>query len=140
MKNKTITYILLSVALMFVFGSLSWADSYRSEHRYYYGDKYSPRFDHKPHRHYQKNHYKKYAPKSYSQAYERHYSPHRNIHAYNKHVHAYNRYPQPVYFKRYPAYYGRYRPYWPSYAGSGVYFGTSIFEPGFSMAFSIRGR
>lgn len=43
MKNKIITYILLGVALVFVFGSLSWADSYRSGRHFYYGDKYSPR-------------------------------------------------------------------------------------------------
>jgi hypothetical protein len=138
MKNKKIfKSILLAVAFVFVFGSLSWAESYRSQyHYYYYGDKHSPRFNHKPPRHYPKNHYKKPAPQSYSRIYEPFNLPGRDIR--NKHF--YNGGPQkPGYYKKHPAYYNRHYPRRP-YCGSAFYFGTSIYEPGVSMGFSIRGR
>ncbi len=140
MKNKVILSAILAVAFIFAFGSLSWADSYRSERHYYYGDKYSPRYDHKPPRLYQKNHYKKHEPNSYSRTYERHRPRGRDIHVYNNYVHVYNERPRHIYKKRHPAYYNRYRSYGPSYPRSGFYFGTSIDEPGLSMAFSIMGR
>jgi hypothetical protein len=138
MKNKKIfKSILLALAFVFVFGSLSWADSYRSEHHYYYyGDRYSPRFNHKPPRHYPKHHYKKPARQYYPRIYEPCDPPRRGIR--NKHV--YQGGPQkPIHHRKHPAYYDRRHLYRP-YSGSTFYFGTSIYEPGLSMAFSIRGR
>jgi hypothetical protein len=135
MKKKIISFTLLAVAFIFVVGSLSWADSYRSEHHYYYGDKHRPRYDHKPPRHYQKNHYKKPGPKNYSRAYDRRRPPRQEIHVYNEHVHVYNERPQHIYNQKHPAYYDRHRQYGPSHARSGFYFGTSIYEPGLSMGF-----
>jgi hypothetical protein len=140
MKNKVTLSAILAVAFIFVFGSLSWADGYRSEHHYYYGDKYSPRYDRKPPRHYQKNYYKKQTPKSYFRTYERHRPPRRDVHIYNKHVHVYKERPRHIYKKKHPAYYDRYRSYPPVYTGSGFYFGTSTFEPGLAIGFSIMGR
>lgn len=141
MKNKIVLSAILTVAFIFVFGSLSWADSYRSEHHYYYyGDKHRPGYDRKHPKHYQKNHHRKPAPKSYSKAHDRHRPSRQDVHVYNNHVHVYQAPPQPVCNKRYPAYYDRRPPFPPVYAGSGYFFNTGIFEPGFAMALSIAGR
>ncbi len=136
MKSKTILSVFLAAAFILVLGSLSWADSYRSEHHhYYYGDKYRHRYDHKP-----PKHYKKHSPKHYPRYYE-HYRPYRrDMHIRNKHWYPYKGYPPPVYIHKYPRYYYPYRPYPPVYSGSGFFFGTSIFDPGLSVGFSITGR
>jgi hypothetical protein len=140
MKNKKIFTSTLSVAtfvFVFLFGGVLWADSYRSEHHYYYyGERHSPRFNPKPPRHHPPHHYKTPAPKYYPRIYEPCDPPRRDIR--NKHV--YKGGPQkPVYHRQHPAYYDRRHQYRP-YSGSAFYFGTSIYEPGLSMAFSIRGR
>jgi hypothetical protein len=138
MKIKMIISTLSAAVFIFVFGSLSWAGNYRSEHHYYYyGDKHLRSFDHKPPRHYQKNHHKPPVPRSYSRARDFHRPPRQDIHIH-KHMHVYP--PPPIYNKRPPGYPARYRPYRPSYCESGFYFGTSIYEPGLTMGFSIMGR
>ncbi len=141
MKSKLILSALLATAFIFVFGSLSWADNYRSEHhRHYYGDKHRYRYDPKPPRYYPKTHYQKPGPKVYPRYYGRHYPPPRNSHIHKKHAPIYKPYYRYNYYKGYPFYPYRYRPYPPVYFGNGFYFGTSIFEPGLFMTFSINGR
>ncbi len=123
---------ILAVSFIFVFGNMAWADRYHSEHHHYYGsDRHHKKYSKNHYQKHHKKHCRKSCPKSYGK-----YCPtcgKKYCKGYKKHV----------YYKKYSPCFDRRKlskPYRHLPSRSPYFFSTSLFDPGFAMAFSIKGR